>query len=105
MHHPLFWNAKTRLHFFRDTSDSVSVYPNLLDGLESTAKTVLGTDENGNVTPWDGKIFNDKINLDHPKIKGSYKYGKVKELLRFIRNRLSHYRQDSEDIQVIAILV
>ncbi|EXC21535.1 Serine/threonine-protein kinase/endoribonuclease ire-1 [Morus notabilis] len=99
MHHPLFWNAKTRLYFFRDTSDSVSENPNLLSGLQSTAKTVLGTDSKGNVTPWNTKIFNNEINLNHPKIKGTYKFDKVEDLLRFIRNRLSHYRQDSEDIK------
>lgn len=94
--HPFFWSSETCLSFLRDASDRVELEDReleskLLDALESTAKVAVG----GN---WNEKL--------EPEFLGNigryrrYKFDSVRDLLRVIRNKLSHYRELPLEIQV-----
>ncbi|XP_071701769.1 serine/threonine-protein kinase/endoribonuclease IRE1a-like [Rutidosis leptorrhynchoides] len=92
LHHPLFWNAETRMSFLREASDRVEMEAKshnssnsvLLKALEKRASKTLGGS-------WDKKVDADLItNLEKYR---KYKYNSVKDLLRAIRNTLSHYKE------------
>lgn len=86
-----------RLSFLRETSDRVELEDReansaLLKDLESAAPQALG-----------GK-WNEKMELALINNIGRYrryKYDSVRDLLRVIRNKLSHYRELPRDIQVL----
>ncbi|XP_024018755.1 serine/threonine-protein kinase/endoribonuclease IRE1b [Morus notabilis] len=106
LHHPLFWDAKKRLEFLCHTGDCLKEESTLSDDkktallrrLEPTANKIVGKNGWGKVR-WDKKILNDKIKKDHPNFLCGYKFGSVKHLLLFIRNKYAHYVHDPEEIQ------
>ncbi|KAF8011203.1 hypothetical protein BT93_J1730 [Corymbia citriodora subsp. variegata] len=86
LHHPLFWNSKTRLSFLRDVSDWVELKargtnPDFKEKLESIAWQVF--DEK-----WNEKI--DPKVIKHMRGFRAYKFKRVRDLLRFVRNTFSH---------------
>ncbi|CAM8986686.1 unnamed protein product [Rhodiola kirilowii] len=95
LHHPFFWSSETRLSFLRDASDRVELEDremesNLLDALESTANVALGG-------KWDEKMETEFLgNIGRYR---RYKFDSIRDLLRVIRNKLSHYRELPLDIQ------
>ncbi|XP_030515996.1 serine/threonine-protein kinase/endoribonuclease IRE1a isoform X1 [Rhodamnia argentea] len=95
LHHPLFWSSEMRLSFLRDISDRVELEdraPNsgLLKALESTAPVVFGG-------KWDEKMEPEVV-ADIGRFR-RYNYGCVRDLLRAVRNKLSHYRELPEKVQ------
>ncbi|KAH6799832.1 hypothetical protein C2S52_000296 [Perilla frutescens var. hirtella] len=97
MHHPLFWSSETRLSFLRDVSDRVELedresVSDLLEALENRGKTAIDG-------KWDDKMETAFIN-DIGRYR-RYKYDSVRDLLRVVRNKLSHYRELSKEIQAI----
>ncbi|KAH9662278.1 serine/threonine-protein kinase/endoribonuclease IRE1a [Citrus sinensis] len=96
LHHPLFWSSEMRLSFLRDTSDRVELEDretdsNLLKALESSASVSLGA-------KWDEKI--EPIFITNIGRYRRYKFDSVRDLLRVVRNKLNHYRELPEEIQV-----
>lgn len=97
MHHPLFWSSETRLSFLRDVSDRVELEDrenasDLLEALENCGKAAFDG-------KWDEKMETAFIN-DIGRYR-RYKYDSVRDLLRVVRNKLSHYRELSKEIQAI----
>ncbi|KAJ0642995.1 putative protein kinase IRE1 family [Helianthus annuus] len=95
LHHPLFWNSEIRVSFLRDTSDRVELEDRevnsiILGALESKGSIALGG-------KWDEKMEPAFIaNIGRYR---RYKYNSVRDLLRVIRNKLSHYRELPYEIQ------
>ncbi|KAJ0445550.1 putative protein kinase IRE1 family [Helianthus annuus] len=95
LHHPLFWNSEIRVSFLRDTSDRVELEDRevnsiILGALESKGSIALGG-------KWDEKMEPAFIaNIGRYR---RYKYNSVRDLLRVIRNKLSHYRELPNEIQ------
>ncbi|MFS8034228.1 putative protein kinase IRE1 family [Helianthus anomalus] len=95
LHHPLFWNSEIRVSFLRDTSDRVELEDRevssiILGALESKGSIALGG-------KWDEKMEPEFIaNIGRYR---RYKYNSVRDLLRVIRNKLSHYRELPNEIQ------
>lgn len=88
-----------RLSFLRDTSDRVELEDReasseLLQELECIAPVALGT-------KWDEKM--DPSFLNNIGRYRRYKYDSVRDLLRVMRNKLSHYRELPTEIQVLAL--
>ncbi|KAI6671618.1 hypothetical protein NL676_006503 [Syzygium grande] len=86
LHHPLFWNSKMRLSFLRDVSDWVEsktrrTNPDLLEKLERIAWCVFDEE-------WYGKI--DHKVIKHMRRFRAYKFKRVRDLLRIVRNMFSH---------------
>lgn len=85
-----------RLSFLRDMSDRVELEDretksDLLKELEITAPLALGG-------KWDEKMEPSFIiNIGRYR---RYKYDSVRDLLRVMRNKLNHYRELPEEIQV-----
>lgn len=98
LHHPFFWCSEKRLSFLRDTSDRVEledreISSNLLWALESIATTALGG-------KWDEKMEPAFIaNIGRYR---RYKFNSVRDLLRVMRNKLNHYGELPQEIQVIS---
>ncbi|KAL4569097.1 hypothetical protein LXL04_024725 [Taraxacum kok-saghyz] len=95
LHHPLFWDSETRMAFLRDSSDRVELEDREVDsvilrGLESKGHVALGG-------RWDEKMEPEFINNIGRYRR--YKYNSVRDLLRVIRNKLSHYRELPKEIQ------
>ncbi|GMN59111.1 hypothetical protein TIFTF001_028204 [Ficus carica] len=96
LQHPLFWNAKKRLSFLRDTSDRAEdINSELSEALNGTADTVL--DQYSKVKNWYKKV-GDKI-MRHMLKYRSYNYSSVQDLLRVIRNMFNHYEELPTHIQ------
>ncbi|CAN1215529.1 Serine/threonine-protein kinase/endoribonuclease IRE1a [Linum perenne] len=96
LHHPMFWSSETRLSFLRDTSDRVELEDrdrnsDILKALEGIGPMVLGGGK------WDGKI--ERVFISNVGHYRRYKYDSVRDLLRLIRNKLSHYRELPKEIQ------
>jgi len=97
LHHPMFWNSELRLSFLRDTSDRVELEDRLSDSdilkaLEGIAPTALG-----------GGKWNEKMEPAFITDIGRhrrYKFDGIRDLLRVIRNKLNHYRELPNEIQV-----
>ena len=87
-----------RLSFLRDVSDRVEledreIDSDLLKALESIAPLALGA-------KWDEKLDPDFItNIGRYR---RYKYDSVRHLLRVMRNKLNHYRELPQEIQVFS---
>jgi serine/threonine-protein kinase/endoribonuclease IRE1 len=99
LQHPFFWNSETRLSFLRDTSDRVELEDrdllgsDLLRDLESIATTALGG-------KWDEKMEPAFIaNIGHYR---RYNFNSVRHLLRVMRNKLNHYGELPQEIQVLS---
>ncbi|KAL8549971.1 hypothetical protein ACS0TY_008701 [Phlomoides rotata] len=97
LNHPLFWSAEMRLSFLRDTSDRVELEnretrSDLVKSLESIAPVALGAKWNEKMDP---SFLN---NIGHYR---RYKFDSVRDLLRVMRNKLSHYRELPAEIQEI----
>lgn len=99
LQHPFFWNSETRLSFLRDTSDRVELEDrylhssDLLRDLESIAATALGG-------KWDEKMEPAFIvNIGRYR---RYNFNSVRDLLRVMRNKLNHYGELPQQIQVLS---
>lgn len=85
-----------RLSFLREASDRVELEDrdttsDLLNALESTAPVALGA-------KWDEKMEPAFItNIGRYR---RYKFDSVRDLLRVLRNKLNHYRELPQEIQV-----
>ncbi|XP_057809359.1 serine/threonine-protein kinase/endoribonuclease IRE1a-like isoform X2 [Salvia miltiorrhiza] len=95
LNHPFFWSAEMRLSFLRDTSDRVELedreaQSDLLKSLESIAHLALGAKWNEKMDP---SFLN---NIGHYR---RYRFHSVRDLLRVMRNKLSHYREIPAEIQ------
>ncbi|OMO71913.1 hypothetical protein COLO4_27941 [Corchorus olitorius] len=85
--HPLFWNSEERLSFLEDASERLEsenwwAGSVLLRELENTAPLVLGGNWNREMEP---EFIADLLAFRN------YKFGRVQDLLRAIRNKSSHY--------------
>lgn len=94
--HPLFWDSETRLSFLRDASDRVELEnrengSGLLNALESTASVAMGSKWNEKMEP--------AFLADIGQYR-RYKFDSVRDLLRVMRNKLSHYRELPKEVQV-----
>lgn len=90
-----------RLSFLRDTSDRVELedreaQSDLLKSLESIAPLALGGKWNEKMDP---SFLN---NIGHYR---RYRFHSVRDLLRVMRNKLSHYREIPAEIQVLQCVV
>ncbi|XP_048139631.1 serine/threonine-protein kinase/endoribonuclease IRE1a-like [Rhodamnia argentea] len=97
LHHPLFWNSKTRLSFLRDVSDWVKskgwgTNSDAPGKLESIAERVFDEE-------WKEKI--DCEFMKHMRKFRAYVFKRVEDLLRIVRNTFSHYRELPPEIQEI----
>ena len=96
LHHPMFWDSELRLSFLRDTSDRVELEDRsdsaLLKALEGIAPTALGGGK------WNEKMEHAFI-IDIGRHR-RYKFDDIRDLLRVIRNKLNHYRELPNEIQV-----
>ncbi|XP_024018751.1 serine/threonine-protein kinase/endoribonuclease IRE1a isoform X2 [Morus notabilis] len=102
LNHPLFWDAEKRLSFLHDTSDRVGENSYLLKALERTAHTALGTKLKGKVVlTWDNMVDDKIIRHMSSYLERNYKFSSVRDLLRLIRNMLTHYGQLDQDIQIL----
>lgn len=86
-----------RLSFLRDTSDRVELedretQSDLFKSLQSIAPVALGAKWNEKM---DAAFLN---NIGHYR---RYKFDSVRDLLRVMRNKLSHYRELPAEIQVL----
>ncbi|KAG9441052.1 hypothetical protein H6P81_016906 [Aristolochia fimbriata] len=93
--HPLFWNPEIRLSFLRDASDRVESEDKegdtiILKELEIAAPLIFGGS-------WGDKL--DTKFIDDLGRYRKYKFDTVRDLLRVIRNKLSHYRDLQGDIK------
>ncbi|KAL5548671.1 hypothetical protein UlMin_003902 [Ulmus minor] len=91
--HPLFWDSNKKLSFLRETSDLVDA--NRKSELSKELKKIKGQVMGSN---WKTKIDSVYINY----IEGCprrYYYNNFLELLRLVRNHLSHYQTLPEEIQ------
>lgn len=96
LQHPLFWNSEKRLSFLRDSSDRVE-----LEDRESESELLKALESIGPVA-FGGK-WGEK--LDPPFISDmgryrKYKFDCTRDLLRVIRNKLNHYRELPNELQV-----
>ncbi|KAJ1413340.1 KEN domain [Sesbania bispinosa] len=87
-----------RLSFLRDTSDRVEledreIGSDLLRGIENIATVALGGKWNERMEP----AF--IANIGHYR---RYKFNSVRDLLRVMRNKLNHYRELPQEIQVLS---
>ncbi|KAG5529969.1 hypothetical protein RHGRI_030366 [Rhododendron griersonianum] len=104
--HPMFWDSDKRLSFLRDASDRVQQEDfgsAILKELERRAPRVLGTKpaskrgKNMVLLNWDEKIDPSLLNdIDNPRW---YYYDRVRDLLRFIRNKKNHFFDLPHEIQ------
>jgi serine/threonine-protein kinase/endoribonuclease IRE1 len=94
--HPLFWNSHKRLGFLRDASDRLEIekHPSvLLDALERDALKVIG----GN----DWSIHLHRGLIDNLGRYRKYEFGLLRDLLRVIRNKSSHWRDLPLEVQQV----
>ncbi|KAF7130063.1 hypothetical protein RHSIM_Rhsim10G0194200 [Rhododendron simsii] len=107
--HPMFWDSDKRLSFLRDASDRVQQKDfrhAILKELEHRAPRVLGIipgsvhGKTMDLLEWDKKIDAKLLN-DNDKAR-CYCYDRVHDLLRFIRNKKSHFFELPREIQVIS---
>ncbi|XP_022740110.1 serine/threonine-protein kinase/endoribonuclease IRE1a isoform X2 [Durio zibethinus] len=95
LHHPLFWSCEMRLSFLRDTSDRVELEDrnsdsDILKALEGIAPMALGGKWNEKMEP----AF--LANIGYYR---RYKFDSVRDLLRVMRNKSSHYGELPKEIQ------
>ncbi|GMN32194.1 hypothetical protein TIFTF001_049758 [Ficus carica] len=94
LQHPMFWGAKKRLNFLRDTSDEANNNREFWKAMQNTRKKVFRGQ-------WNSKV--DKMITDHVKqfINRDFNFERVPDLLRLIRNMFSHLGQLPSNIQTL----
>ncbi|XP_051139476.1 serine/threonine-protein kinase/endoribonuclease IRE1a-like isoform X2 [Andrographis paniculata] len=95
--HPLFWDAEKRLSFIQDTSERLQLEDkgtdsnlDLLGSLETIAPAAFGS-------KWNDKL--EYIFLNNMGRYRRYNYYSVRDLLRVMRNKLTHYGELPPEIQ------
>lgn len=93
--HPLFWRCDVRLKFLCDASDRVELEDKecqslLLEDLEAASPLALDR-------PWGEKL--DAAFIQNLGKYRKYNYSSVRDLLRVIRNKSSHFRELPPEIQ------
>lgn len=94
--HPLFWSFDIRLKFLCDASDRVELEDKenqspILEDLEEVSQLALGGS-------WADKL--DAVFLQNLGKYRKYNYNSVRDLLRVIRNKSSHFRELPQEVQV-----
>ncbi|PON86312.1 Serine/threonine protein kinase [Trema orientale] len=114
LYFPLLWKSKKRLSFFCDVNDLMRKYPLLWNDLKALTLKIIGTNSEGKpVFGWDQTMPQDLVNhmlKDHMLNDNItevqvyyYNYCSVPDLLRFIRNVKTHYKQFPEDVESLMI--
>ena len=95
---PLLWDPGKRLSLICDTIDLRREYPQLLKALEGATLRDLGVYKKGDFT-WDQIMHKDLIShmLEYTK----YDFRSVPDLLLFIRNLWTHYKQVPKNVKVM----
>lgn len=93
--HPLFWSSDIRLKFLCDASDRVELEDKenqspILEDLEEVSQLALGGS-------WADKL--DAVFLQNLGKYRKYNYNSVRDLLRVIRNKSSHFRELPQEVQ------
>nr|XP_020516716.1 serine/threonine-protein kinase/endoribonuclease IRE1-like [Labrus bergylta] len=91
--HPFFWSLEKELQFFQDVSDRIEKEP--LDGpivrqLERGGRAVVKSDWREHITV--------PLQTDLRKFR-SFKGGSVRDLMRAMRNKETHYRELPAEVQ------
>jgi len=97
LEHPMWWNPHDRLGFLSDFSDQVEIENRANDesafvALESLAHWAIGTDKG-----WLNLL--DPVVVDNLTKYRKYDPLSLRDLLRVIRNKSSHYRELPQDVQ------
>ncbi|MCO5574100.1 hypothetical protein L7F22_027877 [Adiantum nelumboides] len=95
--HPLFWSSEKRLKFLCDASDCVEVEDKesnspILKDLEAASLSAVGRF-------WADKL--DEVFLSNIGKYRKYNHNNVRDLLRVIRNKSSHFRELPQEVQQI----
>ncbi|MCO5547528.1 hypothetical protein L7F22_000978 [Adiantum nelumboides] len=95
--HPLFWSSEKRLKFLCDASDCVEVEDKesnspILKDLEAASLSAVGRS-------WADKL--DEVFLSNIGKYRKYNHNNVRDLLRVIRNKSSHFRELPQEVQQI----
>ncbi|MFS8020937.1 putative protein kinase IRE1 family [Helianthus anomalus] len=92
--HPLFWKSEKRVSFLRDASDR-------LESEDRTGSIVLVSLENEGSVAFHGMgdVKMDPVFINEMTKKRKYRYNKVQDLLRIMRNTINHYGTLPPDIQ------
>ncbi|KAI5067273.1 hypothetical protein GOP47_0017801 [Adiantum capillus-veneris] len=93
--HPLFWSSEKRLKFLCDASDYVEVEDKenkspIIEDLEVASQSALGCS-------WAEKL--DAVFLQNIGKYRKYNFNNVRDLLRVIRNKSSHFRELPPEVQ------
>nr|CAD1818781.1 unnamed protein product [Ananas comosus var. bracteatus] len=90
--HPLFWSSEMRLSFLRETSDRIDKAneTDLLNALENVAPSAFGG-------KW-GEKLDAALIADMGRYR-KYNFESLRDLLRLIRNKSSHYRELPTELQ------
>jgi serine/threonine-protein kinase/endoribonuclease IRE1 len=91
--HPLFWPEEAKLQFLTDFSDRVESEPECSElrlSLENAAEFVVGRE-------WQSKLHQNL--LDNLGKYRKYDFSSIRDLLRVIRNKKSHYRDLPQEVQ------
>eukprot|EP00250_Pteridium_aquilinum_P003675 c13984_g1_i2 orf=223-2751(+) len=93
--HPLFWSSDMRLKFLCDASDRVELEDKeseslIIEDLEVASQLALGCS-------WADKL--DAVFLQNLGKYRKYNYNSVRDLLRVIRNKSSHFRELPQEVQ------
>ncbi|KAL4494484.1 hypothetical protein ABPG72_019894 [Tetrahymena utriculariae] len=92
--HPFFWNTLQKFSFICEFSDYIETFDTenkYSELIEQQAKSLNVLEGNR----WDKNV--DKSLISDTKVFKFYNYGQVRDLIRLIRNRKSHYHELSEN--------
>ena len=86
LEHPYFWDEKRRIDFISEFSDRLNLEPRdppstLVRRVESAAPEICGKD-------WTCQV--DAALIRESRVKRSYDGTKINDLIRLIRNKVSH---------------
>lgn len=99
VNHPLLWDSGKRISFLHDTSDLIGKNTPLKKALKAITLRDIGSNPKGKlVVKWDQAMHRDIIN--HMRKHSNYNFKRVSDLLRFMRNMSSHYKQLPNNIKV-----
>ena len=93
LHHPLFWNSARRLSFIQEASDRLEFED------RATGSNLLTVIEN-NAPAASYKKMDQALRHDIAFGSRRYDLDSVQDLLRFMRNKLSHHRELPPAFQV-----
>ena len=96
--HPFWWSFEKRVGFILDLSHRMEnedrvTNPALLNALEMCGHTAL------NGRPWHKQI--DLVLWEESKKFRNYSYDSVRDLTRLVRNKVNHYRDNSEEVKAL----